>query len=185
MTAITQNTTYNGSNSYYSLNQSNTVAASGASATANAASIPTLSSTGAYMLDLSPEAQQYLSQSSNILSNQSFVLSSAQRKTLEGVLEKYRNVPLTQDNYNKLQDDLRDAGLSSEQLALQERVRSFNPTGIFINILSGKTDNLTDIQNAQSQTTQTKSAQYMSEIVNAWKSIAGKAEERVVEAVEA
>lgn len=124
----------------------------------------------AYLLDLSPEAQKYLNGSLSLSSsNSGFLLNGGQRQAISDIIAKYKDAPFTQDTYNKIQNDLIEAGLGPDQLGRMDKVKSFNPTQLLINALSGRNDNsgaiLTDSD------IQTKSANYMQQIVSQWKDI--------------
>lgn len=99
----------------------------------------------AFLLSLSPQAQEYLK---NIgLANTSqpgeatFTLSANQQEVFDAVIEKYKGRPFTQAVFEQLQDDLREAGLSADQLAQQAQVRAFNPTTALLGALSDAADN--------------------------------------------
>ena len=73
----------------------------------------------AYLLDLSPQARSYLNATTaNSASN--FILNSVEQGKITDILTKYKNEPVTQETYNKIQGDLQAAGLSAQQLAQKE-----------------------------------------------------------------
>lgn len=121
----------------------------------------------AYLLDLSADAQKYLSGLSSSRNSESYVLSKDQQQTLNFILEEYKTVPLNQANYVKLQDDLREAGLSPEQLSAREKINNFSPTQVFIDALNGKEPQAEDLGSSQSNEDR-RANQYMSKIVQSW-----------------
>ncbi len=140
---MTINTSYNPlSSGYYSLAQYSGAVGSSSSAS-NAAQQSSANSAAdslsAYMLDLSPEAKNYLNIAAvtSTVSDQ-FALSSDQQKKIDAILEKYKNQSYTQDTFNKIQVDLQAAGLSPDQLAGQAQAKSFSPTQALLNALNGR-----------------------------------------------
>ena len=131
------------------------------------------------IVDLSPAAQSYLSSLNNSSSVSSlsdgestnFILSNAQRQKINDILQKYKDEPFTQEIFNKIQDDLREAGLAPDQLAQIDQVNSFNPTQVFIDIISGKQTDLTDNASATDESEKTKSGNYISQILQQWRGI--------------
>jgi len=129
-------------------------------------------SNAAYSLNLSPQAQQLLNGgASGSDTSTTFRLSFSQQSTITSILAKYKDAPFTQATFDQIQDDLKAAGLGTDQLALQDKVTSFNPTSVLIDALSG---NITDpvTQNATSDTAeQTKSNNYINSILSQWQSM--------------
>lgn len=142
------------------------------------------SNNNAYLLDLSPEAQAYLSSANSSTStsssssstsgssNSTFTLTAAQQQKIQEILEKYKDAPLNQDTYDKIQDDLKSAGLGADQLSAKDQISSFNGTAVLIDALSGVTDS-----NAvpTTQDEQSKANNYMQSIMNSWQSITTQA----------
>jgi len=134
------------------------------------------SSSDAYTLNLSAQAQQLLSGSTTSSSTASstgssnFVLTSAQENTITTILEKYKDSPFDQATFDQIQNDLTAAGLGSTQLSAQDQVTSFNPTSNFLSALNGDYSNLSDPSTSAS-TEQTKTTNYMNNIISFWKSI--------------
>lgn len=157
------------SGQYYQLPTSNdsSVAPAGAS-NSKAATISATAVDNAYLLDLSADAQKYLSSLSNTPNTgDTYMLSKDQQQTLNFILEEYKTVPLTQASYMKLQDDLREAGLSPEQLSAREKIDNFSPTQVFLDALNGRETPIEDA--SQTQTSEDRKAnQYMSKIVQSW-----------------
>ncbi len=145
------------SSGYYSLAQSGSTAVT--TSTTNAAKTAAASSAenanlSAYLLDLSPEARDYLNNSA-VSAVSGFTLSKTQQSAIDAILQKYKDQPYTQDTFNQIQADLQQAGLSPDQLAQQQQVKDFNPTQTLINALSGKESDNSDalglLQNDGSQ----------------------------------
>src|SRR3954465_10751269 len=75
----------------------------------------------AFLLDLSPQAQQILSGinggafTGDPLSgfNNNFFLSGKQQDQVTAILDKYKDAPYTQDTFNQIQNDLEAAGLGT------------------------------------------------------------------------
>jgi len=90
----------------------------------------------AYLLDLSPEAQSYLNDNISPLDtagylsatalasgqNQAFISGRIQQQQINNILQKYNSAPGTQADYEQIQTDLQAAGLSANQLSIQEQV---------------------------------------------------------------
>lgn len=171
MTSINNSSLYGGQ--YYPITTNSLT--NGSSAT-SPASVPTFASdNSAYTLSLSPQAQQYLSGLNNDStvsnSNEGFALSSADQQKLETILQKYKNLPVTQENYNKLQDELKAAGLAPDQLSAKDQVASINTTQLLLDALNG--NDSTGIDPAQeSAKRQAKANNYMQNILTAWKNAA-------------
>ncbi len=129
-----------------------------------------------YMLDLSEQAKAYLAQEQSPKKQEtaptlptSFLLSSKERKQLQDIIEKYKDAPLTQETYKKIEAELKEKGLSPDQLAAKEQVKSFNATQIFLDAMSGtKTALSTEEVSASAQT---KREDYTVGIIEYWASI--------------
>lgn len=133
------------------------------------------SSLGAYTLDLSPAAQSYLSTGNlpSVVTTQgdSFTLSDKQQQEIAAILAKYKDAPQTQDTFNQIQDDLTAAHLGPDQLALQDKIKSFNATQVLIDALAGKSSDLATSSVTPDSDEDTKSSNYMKQIIAQWKSI--------------
>lgn len=171
------------SGQYYQLSGSgNTGATSTATASKTASLAQALSgTTDAYQINLSAEAQSYLTSlgtsaasgktSSLGGADDNFTLSSGQQKQISAILEKYKDEPLTQETFNKIQDDLSAVRLAPDQLAVQDQINSFNGTQLFLDALSGKDSSLDDLTGKSSASKDTKSANYIDKIISQWKTI--------------
>ncbi|MCD6035173.1 MAG: hypothetical protein K0R63_914 [Rickettsiales bacterium] len=133
---------------------------------------------GLDVLDLSPEAQSYLegltltsASDESATTGDNFMLTNAQRQKISEILAKYKDAPFTEDTYHQIQNDLKMAGLAPDQLALQEKVRSFNPTQVLIDALSGKEDTQKISNPLDTSDQQSKMNGYMDEIFSEWKGI--------------
>lgn len=90
----------------------------------------------AYQINLSPAAKAYLAKleeknaatsSTSTESTGGFTLNKQQAEQIKAIVTKYKDEPLTQETFDKIQADLRAAGLGPEQLAVKEQISSFNP----------------------------------------------------------
>jgi len=138
------------------------------------------SNNDAYLLDLSPQAQQYIN-SANASSassanessfsasgNSSFVLSKAQQQQITDIISKYKDAPYTQDTFNQIQNDLNAVGLGAEQMAQKDQTKNFNPTQLLIAYLNGDFS-AADAISKPDETGKTNS--YMQGIMSQWKNI--------------
>jgi hypothetical protein len=139
----------------------------------------------AYFLDLSPEAQKYMSEGSarNSVSalygaSQSFTLSSKQRQEISEVIAKYKDAPFTQETYNQIQDDLKAKGLSGQQLSMIDKATSFNPTQVLVGALTGKP---TADSDPSGKNAQAKIDNFMSQILSQWKEMSSTVDEALEE----
>lgn len=130
----------------------------------------------AYLLDLSPEAQQYLAGSAQATTavalqndKQTFTLSKTQRAEITAILEQFRDKPFTQDTFNAIQDALTRKGLGPQQLSMIDKSTSFNPTQLLINALTGR--NAGEAPDLDGSKTKAKVDNYLQQIVGQWKSI--------------
>jgi hypothetical protein len=188
MSTISNASAYNASQ-YYQLsgqNQSNTGATS--SVSTDLASLlgtdgtNSSSSSVSDILNLSPAAQSILdglntsNNSSNSSAdstgdNASFLLTPAQQNQISAILAKYKDAPQTQATFDQIQNDLNAAGLGPQQLAQEDSNQSFNATQIFLDALNGQAD---AIPTANDSTEQTKSANYMQNIISEWKGMSSQ-----------
>ncbi len=130
-------------------------------------------SNDAYLLNLSPQAKQYLSNTANG-TNQSFILSDKQKQTITDILTKYKDAPYNQDTFNKIQNDLNAAGLSTTTLSLLDKSKSFSATSVLISALNGGIASGADVGGVPSDTEeQTKSSSYIQNIISQWKNLSG------------
>ena len=156
---------------YYQLPQQNN-ASPGSGGIAGALAGMLQSSTAgsnAYLLDLSPLAQQYLNTQPD---NTGFTLTPDEHKTLEAILAKYIDAPFNQDTFNRIQDDLAAARLAPDQLANKNRIASFNSTEILINALNGVNVDINTMNADGNTAEQSKINAYMEKIVNRWQELA-------------
>ncbi len=138
-------------------------------------------SDNAYVMSLSDEAQEYLSslgQLQGAVSNSDenedagsfgFLLSREQLKDIAAIIADYAGTPVTQDNYDALQQDLKDAGLSPELLAVKDQMRAFNPTSVLLEYMSGNDENLITPESFwDTEAQEAKANTYMQQIVRLW-----------------
>ena len=174
------------SNAYYQLLNQNSTAQTGTvtsladalSASADDGSSSTDSS--AYLMDLSPAAQAYLSSNSTATatsaaatsstdSSTGFTLSETQQKQVDAILEKYKDAPYTQATFNQIQSDLKSAGLGTDALSAQDQIKSFNSTQVLIGYLDGSDTSTTPVQTAADE--QTKATNFTQDLLSQWKNI--------------
>ncbi len=126
----------------------------------------------AYSLDLSADALAYIksingtapagkSSYSNVTN---FVLTRNQQETLNGIIEQYKDAPFTQETFNKIQDALEKAGLSTKTLSAQDSARNFNATKFLLDALNGTTSS----SDVGGQDTETKSNNFMTSVADQW-----------------
>lgn len=135
------------------------------------------SGNSAYQLDLSPAAQQYLSQvnSQNQLAtkigDQGFILSSKQRTIISEVVARFADAPYTQETFDLIQDALQQEGVGPNQLSAKYRASSFNSTATLIDALSGGKGKIPGSVPVSNQELQQRSEQYVSFIAAQWRDI--------------
>ncbi len=129
-----------------------------------------------YLLNLSPAAQSYLngnassSSSTATSGTASFTLTKSEQTTLDGILQKYKDAPYTQDTFNQIQDDLASAGLSTSQLSKIDSVKSFNPTVALVDALNGTNFDPTSGVGGTTDE-QNKSTNFINSVQAQWKAI--------------
>ena len=138
-------TTTNGSDSSSLPNLTEALAAVNGTNLGNGSSSATGNS---YLLDLSPEAQAYLtsmngngsssSQASTTSSTGAgIVLSPVQQDKLSAILQKYKDAPYTDATFKAIQRDMSAAGIGADSLAGKAAMRNLNPTSMLLNALAG------------------------------------------------
>ena len=134
----------------------------------------TAASDPAYLLNLSPQAQSYLSgtptssATSALSGNSSFSLSSKQQQTITDILTKYKDAPYTQDTFNSIQNDLNAAGLGASTLKMIDQAKNFNPTALLLGALSG---NYTAATTVDSATETGKANSYIQGVIKQWQGV--------------
>lgn len=141
------------------------------------------STDSAYQINLSPQAKAYLarlseSQSaagSSASSSAGFALNTQQAQQIKDIVSKYKDGPLTQETFDKIQADLRTAGLGPEQLAVKDQMSGFNPTATLIAALDGSAAPAVqqpgDIMAAQ----QAKAENYIQKVETLWRAVVNEA----------
>jgi hypothetical protein len=125
----------------------------------------------AYSLNLSPESQKYLNNTTNETSK-SFSLTKAQNKKITEILMRYKDAPFNQSSFNKIQDELKASGLSPETLNTRDRVGSFNAKKIFMEGLFGGALNTIPQSSIPTRAEESiKTNNFMKNIVSRWKTI--------------
>jgi hypothetical protein len=137
------------------------------------------------LVDLSPEAQSYLAAlgmgdpsgaGQDTGSGGGFLLTPQQQQQIGDILAKYKDAPFTQDTYNQIQNDLKAAGLSPDQLALEDQMRTFNPTQILLDALDGVQTDPNAGNFLSNNNEQGNADSYMQQIVSQWQSLSTTAE---------
>lgn len=137
-------------------------------------------SSGSDILDLSPAAQQLLNNISsgstqNTGNNSSFTLTQAQQQQVKDIIIKYKDAPMTQDTFNKIQNDLEAAGLGADQLSAKDQVASLNLTSTLLDALNGKNDPLSSASDKLSAE-KTKANNYIKDVYSLWQQTASSAQ---------
>jgi hypothetical protein len=131
------------------------------------------SSNDAYLLSLSPEAQKYLNGTSSLNTQQSFILSDKQKQTINDIIAKYKDAPYDQKTFEKIQADLNAEGLGTTTLALLDKAKSFNPTSLLIDALTGGKGVAENSGFTTEADQKNKSNSYIQNIISQWKNLAG------------
>lgn len=95
-----------------------------------------------------------------------FTLTTKQQEQLQSVLDKYKDKPQTQANYDAIQKDLKKYRLDTVNMGAKESVKSFSLKGMMFAIMSGKDVSSGTADRAQALA-QKKSA-YAIQIVADW-----------------
>ncbi len=190
MSGINALTTSSGN--YYSLagqgSSSNEAKTSKTSASLTSSLLATLagdesgsSADSAVNVKLSSAAQAYLAKlngtssttgTTSSSSKATFSLTKQQAQKIDDILAKYKDSPFTQATFEKIQDELKAAGLSADQLRVKDQVSSFNPTQSLLSALNGDDTSSSQTTAAtRAATSQTKAENYMANIISAWKSV--------------
>ena len=138
-------------------------------------------STGnSYLLDLSPEAQAYLttmsgngsttSQNSATSSNgNGIVLSPVQQDKLAAILQKYKDAPYTDATFQAIQKDMSAAGIGADALAAQNQMRHINPTAMLLDALNGGDGSTGTVGGSADLAASTKD--FMGKVAQQWQTI--------------
>lgn len=128
---------------------------------------------GAYNLDLSAEAQAYLKSlegqkalPENKNKDYGFTLTPSEKKQLDQIVANYADKPYTQENFNKLQADLKAARLDNLNLAAKDMVRSFNSTSVLMSALRGDMTMMNAADRLKGQ--ETKATNYTDQVAKDW-----------------
>ena len=131
-----------------------------------------------YLLNLSETAKEYLANRPEIKSTEkqaSFVLSNTQQKTLNSIIEKYKDADFTQESFDALVQELTGVGLGPDELAAKDQVSQINPTMMFLNALNG-TDGGLAFSATSNGTQKAKAEAYIESIYTQWENISTTAE---------
>jgi hypothetical protein len=175
-----------GNSGYYQLTQSgggaggaNQSGTAGAQvrAAANRNAIPTGDNNAAYLLNLSPQAQQYLSGSRS--AQQSFQLSRQQQQAVDAIIAQYKDAPFNQETFNRIQDDLNEAGLGVETLKMLDKAKHFNATSVLISALTGGKGGAEADGFVSDSESAGKADGYLQTIVSQWKNLVATAKDKL------
>jgi hypothetical protein len=135
------------------------------------------SADAAYLLNLSPQARQYLAdmekqkaavETASKPNTSGFALNSKQQQQVVDILSKYKGQPETKETFKKIQADFAKAGLAPHQLEQKDVISSFSAVRILTNALRG---DYSDSIASNQQSAKTKSAEYLKSIVAQWKAV--------------
>lgn len=142
-----------------------------------------VASEDAYQINLSPEAKAYLAKleekkaASSSETDGGFALTKQQAEQIKEIVSKYIDAPLTQETFDKIQADLRAAGLGAEQLAIKDQIASFNPTSSLIAALDGTAGEVVVQKPAEILAQQeAKGKTYMEQVERLWRALAAAEE---------
>ncbi len=133
------------------------------------------------IIDLSPQAQlilagengtdSLLAGSSEVTETPNFVLTDAQQRKINDIVLKHRDEPFNQKTFDRIQEDLRAAGLSPDQLALADvaRTASLDTSALFLDTLSGNDTNLNVVFSQDGLSEQANADAYIRMIYNLWR----------------
>jgi hypothetical protein len=145
--------------------------------------IPTSTDTGssfdpAVNLDLSEEAKKILAQlqqqqqqaQDEPVLKQPFKLSDTQTKQITDIVQSFKDEPITQETFQKINDALQDAGLGSDKLAVLNSAASFNSTSFLASLLSGNSQNTPSLMSISQNMSnmQEKQSEYLQGIYDYW-----------------
>lgn len=145
--------------------------------------IPTSTDTGssfdpAVNLDLSEEAKKILAQlqqqqqqtQDEPTLKQPFKLNDAQTKQITDIVQSFKDEPITQETFQKINDALQDAGLASDKLAVLNSAASFNSTSFLASLLSGNSQNTPSLMSISQNMSnmQEKQSEYLQGIYDYW-----------------
>ena len=128
---------------------------------------PSQSGNGLDSISLSPQAQSYLDSYNSSSASSSFLLSGSQQQQITQILEKYKDAPQTQDTFNQIQNDLKAAGLSPDQLIGKDLSQSFNPEMDLLDGLNG----ISAAAAPSIASEQTKATNFINQIYSQWQAI--------------
>ena len=127
----------------------------------------------AYLLDLSPQARDYLRQANQPAvtkgtTGEGFALSPAQQRSIAEILAGFADAPYTQETFDAIQAALQKAGLGSHQLAAKYRANRFNSTATLLDALTGGGGKIPGSQPVSDAELEARSQHYMYAIAQQW-----------------
>lgn len=130
-----------------------------------------------YTLDLSPEAQQFLSQngSGSVKAlDGNFILTKKQEAQIAEVIAKYKDEPFTKETYDQMEEELDALGLSPQALAIKDKARGINTTSMLLAALNGTGGDLNQTLlsgGVSEEQSQTKKDNYVKTILGKWSDV--------------
>lgn len=133
-------------------------------------------------VDLSPQAQDFIDffngaasgfAGSPVLEDSSIILTDAQQAQISAIILQFRDAPFTVDTYRDIKRALEDAGLSPEQIAVQNAAASpLTITQLFLRALGAEEQGTSNnILTFDSQSTRDTSDAYTRMIFAEWERI--------------
>lgn len=145
------------------------------------------SGSSAYLIDLSPEAQRYLSglnqpqaaaaAEAQAAVNDGFVLNNQQRVALAALLERFKDEPYTQETFDKIQDALQQDDLGPNQLSARLRATSFSTTAALVDALNGGDGSTPGAKPMSDAELQSRSGQYIQFVAAEWRKVSTTADD--------
>jgi len=128
------------------------------------------------LIDLSPPAQSYLNwlnvnNGSSIVGSDGFILSAQQQDQISAIIAKYKDALFNIGTYNNIIRDLAAAGLSPDQLSVQDATRSVNLSQILLDALNGQNSTMDFLNFFNNPTEQANTNGYILQIITEWESI--------------
>ncbi len=100
--------------------------------------------------------------------NYGFTLTTDQQKKLASILEKYKDKPQTQENYDKIQAELKPLKLDTATLSIKDNAKNFSVRKMVLSLVNGKSAERSE-ENKKAQ--DIKKSAYAKQIVSDWKDI--------------
>jgi hypothetical protein len=122
-------------------------------------------------VSLSPQALAYLNGQPGT-KKYGFTLTDGQKTKLQTILAGYKDQPVTKETFQKIQVDLRKAGLDARTLEVREQIRTFQAGGAMLSYLSGQK---TPYDAVNRPATSARMTTYTDQVIADWKATVAKA----------